>query len=335
MILHHLHQSTSVWHLGKKMTKNTDKPYRIGSEAFSTGYLQKTPNASKALFYSVLISKQPLIDPPRVNLIVPPLFIRSVPMGSRIALIFTAVLMLCGVVAILYAQSNGKRATPSGRIYLKTQTLVGKTVVKVEEGADGRKIHHYVYRVVAKPTEKNMPRYTVDPLYSVTYKLENFQKDDSIKLRPSNKETKTDSPIWIYDVIYVGSGIRSVVFDTEGDIFAPTFVVANSEEECWCCKKEPNECECDFCEIEDVCCKTCNHSSSCSCICHQCKPSVPCTCPKRDVNNNEEPCPGSNGHSCRYCNPCEKEANDGFGVCWESCTGCSCKHHCKCDDVDL
>lgn len=241
-------------------------------------------------------------------------------MKYRVAFSLTAALMLCGAVAVLYAQSNANRTTQSGRIDLKAQTLVGKTLTNIEELADGRKAYHYVYRVQARPTEQDMPRYTVDPQYNVSYELTGFQADDSIRLRPSNRESQTDSPIWIYDVVFVDSGTRLIEFDASGSIFAPTFTVANDEtENCFCTPGNPCGCGCVSCNNCN-CQILCGGNPGCSLTCNGCNCTCHTTCPS--------------GCTCEYCRcTCEGCLNVDCVSCPK---GCFCDHcGCLClDDID-
>jgi hypothetical protein len=225
------------------------------------------------------------------------------------------------------AKDNSKSAKKSNRVDLKTQTKVGKKLDRVEDTPKGKK-YHYIYRVQAEPTETEIPRYSVDPQYSVSYTQEGFQEDDSVTLLSDNTEENTDSPIWVYDVAYAGSGERMLTFSTLGSTGFATFSTASSEEEC-------DGCGCDLTDCDDHACSTCNACSvgdcyngcdgeDCSCDCHEtCNPD--CNC------EPSEDCPGPDGHDCDTCNLlcCQ----DG---CPASCDDpdCSCLCHCDCHTCD-
>lgn len=216
-------------------------------------------------------------------------------MKSQIVLSFVAVLISCGMVVQLYAQTNNIRTagtvSPSDRMDLKTQTLVGKTLTKVENGAGGEKIYHYTYRVHARATEKKMPRYVVDPQYSISYKQHGFREGDSIRLRSTNPESASDSPIWVYDVTYVGSGTRSLTFATSGSVRPPLFAPTD--------------------EVLDVHCGLCRHETIADCQAHNCQ----CRCCADDQIN-------CNCSGCQYQTP----------RCFACPVGCTCDHCvCSCD----
>ncbi|MDR0610654.1 MAG: hypothetical protein LBG58_11125, partial [Planctomycetaceae bacterium] len=122
-------------------------------------------------------------------------------------------------------KDNSQSAKQSNRVDLKTQTKVGKKLDRVEDTPKGKK-YHYLYRVQAEPTETEIPRYAIDPQYNVSYTQEGFQENDSVTLLSDNTEENTDSPIWVYDVAYVGSGERMLTFSTSGSTGFATFSVA-------------------------------------------------------------------------------------------------------------
>lgn len=217
-------------------------------------------------------------------------------MRNRIVLLLVATLMFSGTFVVLQAQMNsGKNnSSESARVDLKTQTLVGKKLLRTEDGPDGKKIFHYVYRVQAQAAERDIPRFTVDPQFNISYKQSGFQEGDSVTLRSTNTESATDSPIWVYDVAYVGSGTRSLTFSTSGSVMAPMFATADGEMD----PSDPN-----------FHCKTCNHYDA-----SQCTAACRCCCSTGNENCN---CPG-----CQYKNP----------RCFACPVGCKCSHCvCSCD----
>ncbi len=153
-------------------------------------------------------------------------------MKNRIVRLTLAVGVLLGMIGFVHARQTKQqvagKAAPTDRVDLKTETLVGKTLDEVVDGPNGKE-YRYTYRVQAKPTEKEMPRYTVSPQYEISYTKEGFQEKDSITLLSENTESGTDSPIWVYQVTYVGSGERKISFDTAGSAMVPMFTTVNSE----------------------------------------------------------------------------------------------------------
>ncbi|MDR2755117.1 MAG: hypothetical protein LBC20_05370 [Planctomycetaceae bacterium] len=192
--------------------------------------------------------------------------------------------------------NNKNKSTPSktGRVDLKTRTLVSKKLNRIDERPDGKKVYHYTYRVEAEPTVTEMPRYCVDTQYNVAYEQEGFQEEDSVTILSDNEESATDSPVWVYDVAYVDSGERALAFATTGSALGATFSSANSE-------TDPND--------PDYHCHTCNHYDS-----SQCTIACRCCCSTGDENCN---CSG-----CQYQNP----------RCFACPVGCTCEHCvCNCD----
>jgi len=213
-------------------------------------------------------------------------------MRNRVVL-FLVALISWGALALLYAQQQKGGSLPRDRVDLETETLVGKRLERTETGSNGESIYHYLYRVEARPGAKSFPRYVLDHRYNVTYQTEGFQEGDSIRLRSINRESETDSPIWVYDVIYVGSGMRSVNFGTSGSVLVPLFSVANSEDD-----PDPS-----------FHCTICNHQYA-----HQCTDACQCCC-----STGNEPC---NCSGCQYQTP----------RCFSCLVGCSCSHCvCSCD----
>ena len=100
---------------------------------------------------------------------------------------------------------NKNKSTPSktDRVDLKTRTLVSKKLNRIDVRPDNKKVYHYTYRVEAEPTVTEMPRYSVDTQYNISYEQEGFQEEDSVTLISDNEESATDSPIWVYEVAYV------------------------------------------------------------------------------------------------------------------------------------
>jgi len=168
--------------------------------------------------------------------------------------------LVCLPAAVLYAQSKekGPQGKPTDRVDLKTQTLVGKKLDRVEE-RDGKTFHVYKYRVVASPTEKEMPRYTVSPSFNVSYTQEGFQKDDSVTLISANEESATDSNIWVYEASFAGAGVRSLTFETSGSVMAPMFAVADNE-------NYPPDWHCILCQ----------HATFADCLAYNCQLSLLC-----------------------------------------------------------
>ena len=235
-------------------------------------------------------------------------------MSNRVVLVLSAMFFLFGVVAVLYAQSQG--SVPhrgDDRVDLQTETWVGKRLERTEEGADGQTIHHITYRVEARPTAKGLPRYIVDNRYGITYATQGFKDGDSVTLLSTNAEEETDSPIWVYNVTYVGGGERSITFDTSGSVFAPMFATANSEVD--------DPCECVGClAISNCSCRvgcSCSHCPPCNCI--GCQTNNCYTCPK--------------GCSCSHCIPCNCLGCQSQNPKCQSCPqGCTCSHcRCACD----
>ncbi len=271
-------------------------------------------------------------------------------------LILATVIVLYGFAGFLPAQDT-KKTKPSGekkqaetsRVDLKTQTLVGKKLAKVENGANGKKVYHYTYRVQAKATEKEMPRYTVDPQYNVSYKQEGFQEGDSVTLVSTNGESATDSPIWVYDVAYTGSGTRSLTFETSGSMMVASFAAANAETDpddpsCHCktcrhydaslctpacrccCTTDDAYCNCLGCQLQQPRCFSCPEGCRCDhciCSCDGCMTSKPrcLACPV--------------GCTCDHCR-CQCEASIdhlgrcGCAACRHSASTCECECHNSC-----
>jgi len=197
-------------------------------------------------------------------------------MKRRILLFSALAGLVCISVAVLYAQQKGGQQAKSDRVDLETETLVGKRLEKTEDGPNGEKIHHYLYRVEARQTAKGLPRYIVDYRYNITYETKGFKSGDTITLLSANEETETDSPIWLYTVSYVGSGVRKVTFNTSGSVMAPMFATANSEtgDECPLCYCDLTNCSghgwCSGCNpacSENGCPASCP-GSPCPCSCH-------------------------------------------------------------------
>lgn len=209
-------------------------------------------------------------------------------MKNRIWLFILVVGFLFGTIVSVHAQ---QAATPKSqskdRIDLKTETLVGKTLDEVVDGANGKE-YRYTYRVQAKPTEQEMPRYAVNPQYDITYTKEGFQEKDSVTLLSANTESGTDSPIWVYQVTYVGSGERKISFDTAGSAMVPMFATANSETEnpCDICGQDPCVCDdsdpCDVCG-QDPC--VCDDNDPCE-VCGE----YPCVCDNSCGVCGQDPC---------------------------------------------
>ena len=244
-------------------------------------------------------------------------------MRSQIVLVLATVLLLCGVVAVLYAQSQGKTLQPgTDRVDLQTETWVGKRLDRTEDGPNGQKIHHYTYRVEARPTAKGLPRYIVDHRYGVTYETKGFQPGDSVTLLSANPESETDSPIWVYNVTYVGSGTRSVTFSTTGSVMTPTFMSANSETNCPGCG-----CDLTNCSNHDYC-EECNHCPENGCVadCPGCQCACHDTCSENCDCEVSLDCPGPSGHDCETCNPkCGGEPGCYCGG--DPVNGCQCSCH--------
>jgi len=228
-------------------------------------------------------------------------FPRSSPMKNRLVFPLLAALMFCGMTAILTAQTNNEpvaagkgRQDASGRVDLKTETWVGKKLEGIDEPDEpgGKRTYRYTYRVHAKATEKNMPRFSINPQFNVSYEQTGFLENDSISLRSTNSESLSESPIWTYDVSYSGGGTRSLNFSTSGSAMSLSFSAANSE--------TPDE---------EFHCRICNHReiSQCTLLCR-------CCCATGDENCN---CLG-----CQYQNP----------RCFACPVGCDCDHCvCSCD----
>ncbi len=248
-------------------------------------------------------------------------------MRNRFFPLLVSVGLLFGVAICLQAQNAPKLRDESqaGRVDLKPRTLVSKKLDRVEDGPNG-KTYVYKYRVEAEPTEKEMPRYAIDPQYRISYEQKGFQKNDTVTLISDNAESATDSNIWVYEVSYVGSGERKITFATTGSVVAPTFLTASGETRCSKCGCDMQNCSAhDFC---DECRPGCPENGcpaecpGCSCSCHK-TCSADCDCQKL-----EDPslCPGPEGHNCAICNPCSQ------GGCSARCDGdgCTCLCHCKC-----
>lgn len=214
----------------------------------------------------------------------------------------TAVLsigLLLGTVFFLHAQTKDVPAREEGvassRVDLKTETLVGKKLDRIEDGPNG-KSYHYTYRVEAKATEKELPRYAVNPQYEVSHTKEGFRENDTVTLLSENTESATDSPVWVYEVAYVGSGERSLVFTTAGSTAAPMFMPVNSETE------DPDDpggsggdegggtgsgAACECCTTQHMHENTCGSHALCPDGC-KCTESG-CTCPCHGQGLEEEP----------------------------------------------
>ena len=235
---------------------------------------------------------------------------------NRIIFVLASVLLFCGVVAVLYAQSPGKVAqSGTNRVDLRTQTWVGKRLVRTEDGADGQKIYHYQYRVEARQTAKSLPRYIVDRRYGISYETKGFKPGDSVTLLSTNPESETDSPIWVYNVIYVGSGTRQITFSTSGGATVPMFATVSGETDVCDCSNSNyshggGECNCGCAGL------------SCPCSCH-----VPVTCSGNCQCLQSDTCPGHDGHDCLNCNPCWFESACGHG-CSQACSNSSCMCQC-------
>jgi hypothetical protein len=224
-----------------------------------------------------------------------------------------AVILLSGAITTLWAQpGNGKQnpgkvvvadkdnghiekpGVKSERLNLKTQTLVSKKLDHVDKKANGKKVYHYTYRVEAVPSETDLPQYVTDPQYNVSFEQEGFQAEDSVTLLSDNEESATDSPVWVYDVAYVESGVRSLSFATTGSVMAAAFSAASGE-------LDPND--------PDYHCGTCSHS-----YISQCTAACRCCCYTGDENCN---CSG-----CQYQTP----------RCFSCPVDCTCEHCvCSCD----
>lgn len=236
-------------------------------------------------------------------------------MRSRIVFSLAAMLFLCGMLATLYAQSSdGGAQAPSDRVDLKTGTWVGKRLERTENGPDGQKIYHYTYRVEARATARDLPRHIVDHRYSITHGHTGFKSGDSITLLSTNEESETDSPIWVYDVTYVGSGRRTIVFSTSGSVVAPVFMMMNGE--------TVGNCVCVGCQFRPSCNPPCYIGCNCShcppCNCSGCQTRSPrCyTCPR--------------GCSCAHCTQCNCSGCQSLNPKCTSCPrGCTCSH-CRC-----
>ena len=231
---------------------------------------------------------------------------------KRRILILCTLVGVCVFAAILYAQQQKsvQQLSPD-RVDLETQTLVGKRLERTETGPNGEKIYHFLYRVEARQTAKSLPRYIVDHRYNITYTTEGFKTGDTITLLSTNEESETDSPIWVYNVTYVGGGNRKINFDTSGSVFAPTFTTVSGETDdpCTCvgCLALSNACSC-----REGC--TCSHCPPCSCI--GCTSSSCYLCPK--------------GCSCSHCTVCNCIGCQSQNPKCVSCPqGCTCSH-CRC-----
>lgn len=111
---------------------------------------------------------------------------------------------------------------------LKTRTEVTKKLDRTEDTATG-KTYHYLYRVQARPTAMDTPRYLLAPSFSVSYAKKNFQANDTMTLISDNEETGTDSPIWVYEVAYVGAGARTLEFTTAGEVEVANYDAVSGE----------------------------------------------------------------------------------------------------------
>ena len=171
---------------------------------------------------------------------------------------------------------------------LQTEAYVTKEEVNVAASRNGTE-HHYVYRVQAVPTATEIPQYLIDPKYSVSYTTTGFQANDTIALRSTNSETDSESPIWIYDVVYVGSGNRTINFTTTGRMVNVVYLAADNEEPGG--DDDPHEptcprcgCHLQNCETHD--CEICNpggtpvveteHDNDDNCTNPKCCESPPC-----------------------------------------------------------
>ena len=229
------------------------------------------------------------------------------------------VFLLTGLASsLIQAQSSvtksGKSDQDKGAstiLDLKPQTIVTKKAGRVEDTPQG-KVYHFIYRVQARPTAEKAPKYLVDPKYSITFTKKNFQANDTITLLSTNSETETDSPIWVYDVAYVGAGERMIEFSTIGGAVSPMFSVANSE-------VDPGG--------GGIHCYVCNHATAgqctstcyCCCVtaCH-CIGCQPLSCYS---------CPG--GCTCSHCRCSCGGCQSQSPVCTNCPPGCSCSH-CSC-----
>ena len=243
---------------------------------------------------------------------------------KRRILILCALACVCVFAAILYAQQQKsvQQLSPD-RVDLETQTLVGKRLERTETGPNGENVYHMLYRVEARQTIKNL-RYMTDYRYGISYTTEGFKPNDSITLLSLNEETETDSPIWVYSVVYYGGGSRKINFDTSGSVHVPTFSTVSGETpDCDCASGNCNgnhstECGCG--------CK----NSNCTCTCHD--PDCPC---EGEESHDECSCcsPPDCNCSCHplcyfntcYKNTCLEEDEEGDYVCTHSC---DC--HCDC-----
>ncbi len=260
-------------------------------------------------------------------------------MKNRIFPILLLVGLLFGVAVALHAQNASKstKEQKSERVDLKPRMLVSKKLDRVEDGPNG-KTYVYKYRVEAEPTEKDMPKYTVDPLYNITYEQKDFQKNDTVTLLSDNPESATDSPVWLYEVSYQGSGERKITFATTASVFAPTFLAANGEteepfeghcglcrhEEAWQCAAANCTCRCCVSDDENCNCLGCQYQSprcfSCpvGCTCDHCI----CSCDGCITQNPRcLSCPV--GCTCDHCRCKCEESIDHVGRC--GCTACKQK----------
>ena len=272
-------------------------------------------------------------------------------MRHRLVILFAVVSMFCGMSALICAaQPNAtKDGQAQGRVDLKTQTLVGKTLTKVESGPDNKKVYHYTYRVQAKPTQKEMPRYAVDHQYNVSYQQSGFKDGDSVKLRSNNSESASDSPIFVYDVTYSGGGTRSLNFSTSGSVMSLLFAAADSENEpfdghcglcrhetvadcqasncqCRCCVDDQTNCNCSGCQYQNPRCFACPVGCNCShcvCSCDGCLTQSPrcLVCPV--------------GCTCDHCRCQCEESIDHLGrcgcvLCKQKPAVCECECHKNC-----
>lgn len=192
---------------------------------------------------------------------------------------------------------------------LKTRTEVSKTLSRSEDTATG-KMFVYVYRIQARPTATDTPRYLVDPSYSISYTTSGFQANDTITLISDNTEKGTDSPIWVYEVTYVGAGTRTITFTTAGEVEVAAYTRVSGEEvlkehcaicghddpsqcteACLCCCFNTNtHCDCIGCQLQNPRCFTCPVGCTCAhCVCscdgclnqnpacHSCPPDCNCS----------------------------------------------------------
>ena len=230
-------------------------------------------------------------------------------MRSRVVFLLAAVLLLGGVVAILYAQSQSRTPQPgTNRVDLQTETWVGKRLTRTEDAPNGEKIYYYTYRVEARATAKGLPRYVVDHRYNITYETQGFKPGDSVTLLSTNPESETDSPIWVYIVTYVGSGTRSVTFATTGSVFAPSFMTVNGETDECACGGNGSHDECDCGCKSNGCICTCHQRCSygnCPLGCSNTSDGCGCHgyCSENCTHLKSSNCPGPNGHNCDKCNP--------------------------------